>query len=817
MFSNYLKVAIRNLLKHKLYSIINVGGLAIGLASALLISLWVRDELSFDRFHKNGDRLYRVNWDFKWAGDEGVGPGTPPPLAAALVNNLPDVIEGTRLRPMSSATIRCGAEFFSEHGVLAADSNFFELFSFPLLSGDRSTALRQPNSVVLTRSIAAKLFGTESPIGKNIQIDEDKRNRYGTYQNLFTVTGVVENPPANSHIQFTMITSMSSYPEVAWFNWSWVWMQVTTYVRLREGVSSASIQEQIPPLVKKFGAAGFHRVGMSYDDVIKEGGRWNFVFQPLKDVYLGSAAIGNRLGPLGNRSQVYLFSIIAVFIVGIACINFMNITTARSSSRAKEIGIRKVLGSERKSLVIQFLVESTMFSFLATPVALLIVELFLAPFNQLAGKSLAFNPLDPVWLPAALTALALVVGLLSGSYPGLYLSSIKPAQSVKGASSSPVRGKRLRNLLVVSQFAITIGLIACTLLVKRQLDYVRQADLGFEKRNIIVISNENNRLKGRSEAFRNLLKGHPEVLDATVSTGMPPNSGFQDYYTVEGRRDQKFELVSYLADENFIPTMGISIIRGRGFSREFDDSANVILNESAVRLLGLADPIGKVLIYPGGNGVNYRIIGVMKDFNFWSMYSPIAPFALFHSSSRSYTIPSSYVVVRVRQADLQGTLRTIESEWKSFAPSTPFEYTFLDESIELEYRSAERLGQLFLVFAALTILIACFGLFGLASFATQQRTKEIGIRKVLGASESEVVGLLSRDFVLLVMLANVIASPGAWYIMHLWLQDFAYRIDISVVPFIVAGGIAFIIALLTVSSQAIRAAIANPVDALKYE
>ena len=468
MFTNYLKVAIRNLLKHKLYSIINVGGLAIGLACALLISLWVGDELSFDRFHKDAGALYRVNWDFKWAGNEGVGPGTPPPLAATLSGTVPGVAAATRLRPLPSTTIRYKDKFFSDRGVLAADSNFFEMFGFTLLAGDASTALTHPNSVLLTKDIAAKLFGTESPIGKNILIDEARRNRYGSYQNLFTVTGVLENPPPNSHIQFTMLTSMSSYPEVAWFNWSWVWMQVVTYVKLRDGVTPASIEAQIPSLVKKYGAAGFSRVGISYDEIIREGGRWNFVFQPMRDVYLGSSTIGNRLGPLGNRSQVYLFSIIAVFIVGIACINFMNITTARSSGRAKEIGIRKVLGSERTTLMVQFLLESTLFSFLATPLALLLVELFLIPFNHLSGKALTFNLFDPVWLPGVLILLAVVVGLVAGSYPGLYLSSIRPAQSVKGASSSPGHGRRLRNLLVVTQFAITISLIACTLLVKQE-------------------------------------------------------------------------------------------------------------------------------------------------------------------------------------------------------------------------------------------------------------------------------------------------------------------------------------------------------------
>ena len=817
MFSNYSKVALRNLLKHKLYSFINIGGLAIGLACAILISLWVRDELSFDRFHEHADSIYRVNWDFKWEGSEGVGPGTPPPLAATLLNNTPDVKAVTRLRQMPSAIIRFGDKFFTEHGVVAADSSFFDIFSFTLLAGNPSTALKQPNSVVLTRDLATSLFGDQSPIGKNLLIDEAKKDRYGTYQNLFTVTGIVENPPPNSHIQFSMITSMSSYPEVAWFNWSWIWMQVVTYVQLRDGASPASIETRFPDLIRQFAAAGFKRVGLSYDELIKGGGRWGFVLQPLTDIYLGSASIGNRLGPIGDRTQVYLFSIIAVFIVGVACINFMNITTARSTNRAKEIGVRKVLGSDRAGLLKQFLVESTIFSFLATPIALFLVEVFLPPFNHLSGKSLVFNVFDPWWLPCAIVLLAAVVGLVSGIYPGLYLSSYKPAQAVKGAFASPSKGRRLRNMLVVMQFAITIALIACTILVKEQMDYVRERDLGFAKRGIVVISNENDRLGGKAEAFRDALTSNPEVVSASLCSGVPPGYGFEDSYTVEGGGGDKFDINSYMADDNFISTLGISVVKGRGFSKKFSDSASVILNESAVRMLGLADPIGRIIDYPGGGMIKYRVIGVMKDFNFSSLYSPITPFALFHISSKSYTIPTSDIVIRVRENNLSSTLQMIESEWKSFAPSTPFEYTFLDQSIEAQYRSAERLGQLFLIFSVLTIIIACVGLFGLATFATERRTKEIGIRKVLGASETEVVELLSRDFVFLVLLANVIACPVSWYVMHQWLQTFAYRTDINWLLFAVSGGIALVIALLTVSSQAIKAALANPVEALRYE
>jgi len=818
MFSNYLKIALRNLVRHKLYSFINIGGLALGLACATLIFLWVRDEWSYDRFHANADSIYRVNWDFKGEdGVEGVGPGTPPPLAATLTSSIADVKAATRLRPMPSATVRSRESYFNEDGVLAADSNFFDIFSFSLVSGDPSTALKQPNSVVLTEDAAVKFFGSVPAIGKTLLIDEARKDMYGTYQSLFRVTGIVRNPPRNSHIRFSMLTSMSSYPEVAWRNWSWVWMQVVTYVKLAEGVSSSSIDAQIPSLIKRFGAAGFRRLGTTYDDLVKNGGRFTFVLQPFTDVYLGSVTIGNRLGPLGDRSQVHLLSIIAVFVIGIACINFMNLATARSSTRVKEIGVRKVLGSQRSMLVWQFLVESMMYSLFSMVVSLFLVELFLSPFNQLSGKIIEFNLLDPLWLPGLILLIVVLVGAVSGSYPGFYLSSSKPALAVKGSSANPGHGKTMRNLLVSAQFAMTIGLVACTIVVREQMDFVRQKDYGFERKGIVVISNRNNRLGNNAESFRDALMKQPQIINASISTGVPPNSAFQDGYEAEGKGDQSFGITSYIADEHFFSTLGITITEGRGFSPEFADSGSVILNEAAVRLMGLSDPVGKLITYPGGNGARYRVIGVLKDFNLFSLYSPIAAFALFHSSSKSYTIPESHVLIRVRPDDLESTVQMLEREWRSFAPTMPFEYSFLDENIEADYRSAERLGQVFFLFSVLTIVIACIGLFGLAAFSTERRTKEIGIRKALGASEAQVVILISKEFVRLVLVANIMAWPAAWYIMTTWLEGFAYRTDISWSVFLVAGALALGVAMLTVSFQAIKASLMNPVKALRYE
>ncbi|MDR3625841.1 MAG: ABC transporter permease [Ignavibacteriaceae bacterium] len=816
MLKSYFKIAFRNISRNKLYSTINIVGLAIGFTCTILILLWVQDELSYDRFNPNASNLYRVNWDFKWNGDEGRGPGTPPPLGTKLVSDIPEVNAATRLRPMLKTVVRYDDKYFNEDGIVSADSNFLELFPFQMLSGNGKSALKTPNSVVLTESIAHKYFGNESPVGKSIIIGDEEKNRYGVYQNLFKVTGVLKDLPHNSHIQFDMLTSISSYPEVAWRNWSWIWMQVTTYVQLKDGASSSVVQAKIPGFVKKYLPAGFKRLGMSFDDMIKSGGHWNFVLQPLTDVYLGSSSVGNRLGPIGNRTQVYLFSVIAIFILFIACINFMNLTTARSSSRAKEIGVRKVLGSARKALIMQFTVESLFFSFLALPISIILVEILIPLFNNISGKSLIFNIVNPFWLPAGLIAMGIIVGILSGSYPGLYLSSFIPVQVLKGASKALPKRRTLRNSLVVIQFAITIGVIVCTLLVKKQMDYVRQADLGFDEKGVIVISNENNRLGNQAQTYIDRLKTHSQIMDASISTGIPPSDTFEDYYKVEGKQERQFDLCSYLTDENFVNTMGLRLVKGRGFEKGHADSTTIILNEAAVKYLGLSDPIGKTITY-NSNNVEYKVIGIVKDFNFLTLYSPITPFALFHKSSKSYSIPNSYIVVKVRHDELKSAIAAIESEWKSIAKAMPFEYTFLDQSFQAHYQSAERLGNIFFTFSFLTIFIACIGLFALAAFATEQRFKEIGIRKVLGASVLEIVVLLSKEFTWLVLISNIIAWPVAYYIINKWLQEFAYHIDISIWSFAVSGIAAVLIAFATVAYQAIRAANANPIKSLKYE
>ncbi|MGH7493657.1 MAG: ABC transporter permease [bacterium] len=821
MLKNYLKIALRNFAKHKLYSFINICGLATGLACTLFIMLWVRDEVSFDRFHENANTIYRMNWDFKWNNTEGIGPGTPPPLAATLTNEIPEVSAATRVYPISKMIVRYENKFFSETKIRGVEANFFDFFDFPWLSGNMQTALTEPNSVILTDETAAKYFGETPALGKILTIGEE-RLVFGRkmYHNAFKVTGIVKSPPHNSHLQFDMLTSISSHPEVAFFDWSWFWMQVVTYAKLEKGVSTKAVEAKIPPVVKKYAPAAFKQLGFSYDELLANGGRWNFVFQPLTDIYLGSGQTGNRLGPIGNGAYVHIFSTIAVFILLIACINFMNLATARSANRAKEVGVRKALGSQRSLLAGQFLVEAIAFSALAMPIALFLVELLLPPFNQLAGKNLRLNLFDPPWLPPVLILLALFVGVVAGSYPGFYLSSFRPVQVFKGAVRAGGKSQMLRSGLVVFQFAITTGLIVCTLLVHRQLDFVRQANLGFDKAGVLVISNESQRLGNQAEAFRESLKRNSHFLNASLSSGRPPYDGFEDSFRAEGKGGEPVEiqLNSYMTDEDFLATLGIEIVQGRGFSKDFStEAASVLLNESAVKSFGWDDPLGKTLTYPGGNNRNYTVVGVMKDFNFMTLYSPITPFALFHRASNSYEISGSYVLVRIPRADLDDSIKLLESEWKKFAPNMPFEYKFLDEGFDEQYVAEQRLGRIFLIFSILTIFVACIGLLGLAAFAAEQRTKEIGIRKVLGASVPNLVVLLSKDFSKWVLWANLIAWPAAYFAMNDWLQNFAYRISIDWWAFALAGLMALVIALATVSTLAAKAALANPVEALRYE
>lgn len=817
MLKNYIVIALRQVRRYPGFALINLTGLALGMACCLLILGYVYTEFSYDRFHDDADAIYRINWDFNHSGNEGIGSGTPPPLAARMLDNIPEVEAVTRLYPVSEQIVRYEDLFFNEARILGADTSFFAFFDFPLVQGNPATVLASPNSVVLTETAAHKYFGDEDPLGQTILIGETRQVFRGTYDNTFRVTGIVQDVPVTSHIQFDMLTSMASHPEVAFFDWSWIWMQVVTYAKLLDPATASIAEAKIVPLVEQYAPDAFDRVGFSYQDLIASGGRWDFVLQPMTDVYLDGATVGNRIGPVADQAYVIVFLMVGIFVLLIACINFMNLTTAQSVNRAREIGVRKVLGSKRSVLAGQFLAESLLFSFIALPLALGLLYAALGPFEQLAGKPLAFSDVVSPLFIGLLVVFVAGVGLLAGSYPGLYLSSFRPVDVLKGPFKATRGNQRLRQVLVVTQFVVTIGLIACTLLVQQQMSYLREADVGFDREHVVTVSNNQNRLGGNAEALRDRLAQHTAIQNASISTTVPPSPDiFQDYFKIEGRGDEQVEAMCYIADERFVGTLGIEIVEGRDFSEAFSTEArHVIVNEKAVQEFGWTHPIGKTITYPGVG--TFTVIGVVQDFNAYAFRWPVQPFVLFHTSSEAFDIPESSLVIRFEEQALEAGLEALQAEWEAVVPDVPLEFTFIDDSFNAQYQAEERLGTLFAVFAALAIVIACMGLLGLVAFAAQQRAKELGVRKVLGASVPQLIGLFSASFLKLVLVAFLIAVPLAAVMMQAWLDGFARSTTVGWHVFAITGAIVLALVLLTVSYQAIKAALADPVKSLRYE
>jgi len=824
MITTYFKPAWRNMLHNRTSSLINISGLSIGIACALLIAIFIKNELSYDRFHRDANRIFQVTLNGNMDGQEFWAGNTPPPVGAALTSNMPEVESFTRFYKPNDIVVRyeqnnATEKFFTEKNILAVDSNFLQLFDFGVAQGDAATALMKPGSVVITQEMAKKYFGSENPIGKTLVMREDKKP--------FAVTAVINKVPSQSSIQFDFLVPVADFPVVKRFSWSWVWMQMVCYVKLRKNVPTdkASIHQletKFPAMVKVQAANAFKRIGKPFDEFLKNGGKWDLHLMPLTDVHLRSATIGMPwLSHISNIKYIYIFGSIALFIVLLACVNFMNLSTARASKRAKEVGIRKVTGSTRSQLIRQFLLEAFLYSFVSSLIAVALVALLLKGFSMIIDEPIsfktAFSPI--IWL--SLLVLTIIVGLLAGSYPALYLTSFKPVLILKGKNlfSGSRKDMLIRNGLVVFQFTISTVMIVGTLIVLKQLRFFRNTDMGFNKENVLIITST-NRLGESEESFRDVITQIQGIVSASTTTSIPSGGAFGDSYKAqpdENVADVKdIGLNSFMVDESFIPTLGIKVVQGRNFSKAFSDSASIILNQEAVRQIGWKDPIGKWVEYPGGNNVRFKVIGVVKNFNIESLQSAIMPFALFNLSSKTYDFGHN-VIAKVRSQDLPKVINQVESKWKSFASAEPFDYNFLDAAFDSQYRSEQRLGSIFSIFAALSIFIACLGLFGLSAFMAERRTKEIGVRKVLGASVSNVVVLLSKDFLRLTLIAIVIAFPVAWYFMSKWLEDFAYRINITWTIFLIAGFGTLIITLVTISFQAIGAAVANPVKSLRTE
>ncbi len=809
MIGNYFKIALRNLIRQKGYSFINIAGLAIGVACCILITLYVTDELGYDRHHEKAERVYRIILRGMLGTNEFNQTVTCAPLGETLVCEFPEVEVSTRFRSYGFPVIRYQDKVFSEEKFFWADSSFFDVFTVPFILGNPKTALTQPNTVVLTRSTAKKYFGDENPLGKQMNADNLRD---------YLVTGVVEDVPHNSHLHFDFLASLMSYAPT--LDQTWINNNFCTYIVLRDGADPAKVQSMLPDLVSKYvGPQVQEALGVSFESLKETGNYYGYFLQPLTDIHLHSD-LDFEIEPNGNATYVYIFSIIAGAILLIACINFMNLATARSASRAKEVGIRKTLGSERAQLIRQFLSESVFTSFLSIILALFIVELLLPMFNELAGKQLDIHYFDNPTTVPALLGLGLIVGLLAGSYPAFFLASFKPVAVLKGTGKvgPSRRSPLLRSGLVIAQFTISIILFIGTFVVRDQLHFIQNKRLGFNKEQVIVVEKTDD-LFGRIVPFMDELRQKPRVLQVSNSNNLPgQNFGSSVHRMADAGGEETHLIWNLRTDYDFAATYEIEMAAGRYFSRDWStDSAAVVINETAARVLGTGDPVGKTLINVGPRpdlSQSHTIIGVARDFHFESLHQQIRPLAikLFNRNNRG-----RFVSVRIAAEDISNTVSTIENTWHKFAGNQAFEYIFFDQEFGKLYESEQRTGKILTVFSALAIFIACLGLLGLASFTTEQRTKEIGIRKVMGASIANVVLLLSKEFTKWVLLANIVAWPLAYLAMNNWLQNFAYRINIPVWVFPAAAATALLIALLTVSYQTLRAALSNPVEALRYE
>ena len=806
MFKNYLKIAFRNLWKNKGFSIINICGLAIGLATCLLITLYVTDELSYDRYNKKADRIYRVNSDIRFGGSDLHLAVNSDPMGATLKKDYPQVEEYTRVyNSEGSKLVKKGSQYINEQQIAYVDSTFFKVFTLPAISGNTETALNEPNSVVISESAAKKYFNKPDAVGKVLEVDK----------NPYKVTAVIKDVPRTSHFNFDLFLSMDNV-NYGWNNF--LSHNFQTYIVLRKGTDYKAFEKNFKSVIDKYvlpQAKQFMQIG-SMDDFEKAGNKLIYSLMPLTDIHLHSDRFP-ELGTNGSIQYVYIFAAVALFVLLIACINFMNLATAHSANRAKEVGIRKVLGTEKKTLVKQFLLESIVTVTISLFLALGIAYLVLPMFNDVSTKSFTEKDFFTGKILLVILLLPFVVGTLAGFYPAFFLSHFKPIAVLKTNVAGGFRKSSLRNTLVVVQFICSIILIISTVIVYRQLNYIQTKNLGFNKDQVLIV-NGTGGLGDNAQAFKNEVLGLSGVKSASFTGFLPVSSSARNDNTFSNTAvmDSKngVNMQRWTVDYDYIKTLGMQIVKGRNFSKEFgSDSSAVILNETAVKLFAFDSPLGqKIYTFNDNNKpVSYQVIGVVKNFHFESLRQNIGPLCMVLGNSPWITS------FKVNTSSIQTLVKQIEEKWKAMAPGLAFSYRFLDESFDEMYRSEQRLGKIAITFAILAIVIACLGLFGLVTYAAERRVKEIGIRKVLGASVGNIIGMLSKDFLKLVLIAAVISFPVAWWVMNKWLQDFAYRINISWWIFLVAGLIAALIALVTVSVQAIKAAIANPVKSLRTE
>jgi putative ABC transport system permease protein len=811
MLKNYFKIAWRNLVRNRVFSAINIAGLAIGLASCMLISLYVIDELSFDRFHEKANRIVRTTFKGTMQGGIINESHAMPPTAAALKADYPEVLEATRLRQGGWPLVFLNNKLYKDERLAFVDSNFFSVFTLPFIEGSPKTALLEPNTIVLSETTARKYFGKTDAIGKILHLKD--------WNKTLRVTGVMRDIPSNSHFRFDLLGSMTTLDEAK--STSWMTSEFFTYLVLPEGYDYKKLEAKLPATIDKYISPQLKQsMGVTMAEFRKQGNNLELRLQPLTDIHLHSD-FQYDLDANGDITYVYIFGAVAVMMLLIACINFMNLSTAGSSKRAREVGVRKVMGSEKSELVGQFLTESILLTSLAMVLAILLSVAALPLFNELSGKNLSLQWDAIPGLIPALIGFGLFVGVFAGSYPAFFLSSFKPISVLKGGASvikfsSSGKSFNLRSGLVVFQFFMSIILIVGTTVVYQQLQFIRNKKLGYNKDQVIVIPAWS--LGKNTEAFRQEIVQDSRVARVSLSGYVPAGPSDNNNFTVnpDGKTDRMVKTLRYEIDYEYIPTLGMEMARGRNFSKEYGiDSTGVIINETAVRTFGWTpeNAMDRIITRSDNEGkkATYRVIGVVKDFHFRSMHEQIGPLVMTLSKGWGW------MMVKTRSGEVSGLLASMKKNWDSFHPDMPFSYTFLDERFNETYKAEQKTGQILGTFAGLTIFVACLGLFGLAAFTAEQRTKEIGVRKVLGASVAGIIALLSKDFLKLVIIALLIATPAAWWLMDRWLQEFAYKIDVTWWTFALAGALSALVALCTIAYQSVKAALMNPVESLRSE
>jgi putative ABC transport system permease protein len=814
MFKNNLKIAIRNLTRQKIYSIINVLGLAVGIASCLLIVLFVKNEFSYDKYFKDSDRIYRMALERIYPNHSTYYAVVPHSFEGVAKRDFPEIEHSTNAfgSPDVSLVYKNEREEeiqFDEELILAVDSSFFKVFDFELILGNRDKVLTQANEIVVTQEFAKRYFNDTDPIGKIIRLGELE----------LKVSGLCKDVPENSHFKFSALVSSYGFPFFARENFTS--FSAYTYFKLKEGSRPDDLEAKIPGLVDVYAAGQIEReLGKSWAEYRNAGNGYRYFLQPLKSIHLYPQYLEVQMKAGGNITSVYILIFVAILILSIACINFMNLSTARSAERSKEVGLRKVMGSARNQLISQFLVEAFLLSVLGVFIAVAIVYMVLPFFNELTERNLQI--VFDLYFMFGLLLLTLFVGFLAGLYPAFVLSSFNPVVVMKGKFTGSKEGKWIRNGLVVFQFWISIILIISTLVIAEQMKFMQEKSLGFDKEQVLLVERGFNIGPQNFNLLIEEVKRLPEVSQVAGSFAIPgrENNFFGLQFQPEGS-SEILTAKSMVISDGLAETLGLELLEGRWFSEETNDSLYVVLNEQAVKTMGIENPIGTRLMNvqdrPDGSvTIPFTVIGVVKDFNFISLRNEITPLVL--QSNELFGGIGQYIVARIKPGQLAASIQSIETKWKEIVPAQPFKFSFLDENLERQYQAEQQTGKLFTVFAVLAIFVACIGLFALSAYITSLRTKEIGVRKVLGASVSSVVMLLSKDFTKMILIAFLLASPVAWYVMeHWWLQHFAYRVSIGVWIFVLAGIFVLTIAWITVSFQSVKAAISDPVKSLKYE